>query len=191
MFDQEQVKAYRSVEAPEALRQQVMQGVKAARRRPRHGRVWAGTAALAACLALVLGLRLNAPKGAEVLVMGQTLKEGSVVRMADGAAGPARYAGEAEGSAPLVVELELHLDEPTRLETVGGTVTVLRDGESVEDWTALEGRVTVLWEIDPTPGDPKYQLDLHHGGTCQTVTLSYAEAQGGWIAQMTETPKNE
>lgn len=190
MFDIQQVNEYRKVKAPEELRQQVLQAATK-RHSPRHRGAFAGVAALAACLALVLGLHFAGLGGADVLLMGEPLKEGAPVvlelaalprTMAEPQNGPAAYSRQTMPTQQ--VELELNLKDTTRLEVSDGYLMVLQNGEAVDDWTALHGKVTVLWEIDPAQVTNTYQLEMYGGETCRKITLSYEENQGGWIAQI-------
>ena len=190
MFDIQQVNEYRKVKAPEKLRQQVLQAATK-RHRPRHRGAFAGVAALAACLALVFGLHFAGLGGANVLLMGEPLKEGAPVvlelaagpqAMAEPQTGPTAYSRQAMPTQQ--VELELNLEDTTRLEVSDGYLMVLQNGEAVDDWTALHGKVTVLWEIDPAQVTKTYQLEMYGGETCRKITLSYEENQGGWIAQI-------
>lgn len=184
MFDLRQVNAYRSVEAPEELRQQVLQAAKE-HRKPKHRSASAGIAALAACLALVLSVHFAGQSSADVILMGEPLREGSAVvveELSMPAAGPTAYSRQAAAARQL--ELELKLDDSTRLKVSDGAVTVLQQGEVVENLAALRGTVTVLWEIDPTQVTETYQLEMYGGESCCKITLSYEENQGGWIAQI-------
>lgn len=183
MFDFQQVNAYRNIEAPQGLRQQVLTAAK--RHKPSRRGQFAGAAALAACLALVLGLSLTGLGRADVLLMGEPLKEGTAVVVETAGQTPVvTFSRQAADTEQLELELELRLKDSTRLEFSGGTGTVLQDGEVQNDLTGLKGTVHVLWQIDPTRVDQTYQLTMYGEDTCRTITLSYEESKGDWIAQI-------
>ncbi len=189
MFDLQQVNAYRSVEAPEELRERVLTEANKTKA-PRRSGPFAAAAALAACLLLVLGLSRLGSGPADLILMGEPLREGRAVVLEEGSGMPqdaVAYSRQVMPNQLLPVELELTLKKETTLEVSGGTASVLQDGEEQEDWTALAGNITVFWEIDPTQREQTYQLTMHGGDTCRSVTLSYEEDEGGWVARTNHT----
>lgn len=185
MFDLQQVHAYRSVKAPQALREQVLRAHIPARSSRQRGAV-SIAAALAACLILVFGLSQADFGRGELLLMGEPLKEGQTVvlgEMTPPQGDAVSFARQVEPDQRMELELEVKLKEPAALEVSGGSAVVLKDGEVQTDLTALEGEITVVWEVDPAQQDELFQLTLCGEDSCRTISLGYEEDQGGWIAR--------
>ena len=164
MFQEQELNAYRSIQAPSELYEKIM----SARKPKRHwGRYVTGVAA--ACLVLAMGAGFFFRGGEPgIMIQGQSL-ENSIVYY------DLSPASEMRSSPTITVPLELELPRKSRICVTHGQLT----GEGIEsgkEWTA-SGSVSLLWEIPRGTELPVCELSIDDGKEITTLTLTYEETK--------------
>ena len=153
MFQEQERMAYQSIHAPEALRQKVM-----AKKPVRHLPMYL-TTALAACLALVIGLGFLFRGGEPgISVNGQTLKDSIVyydLSVADLRSAPV-----------LTVPVDLELSGESEISVSHGSL--IREGESP---------VSRSWQICKAEEIPICEMTITQGKDVTTITLEYNQSE--------------
>lgn len=162
MFQEQERMAYQSIHAPEALRQKVM-----AKKPVRHLPMYL-TTALAACLALVIGLGFLFRGGEPgISVNGQTLKDSIVyydLSVADLRSAPV-----------LTVPVDLELSGESEISVSHGSL--IREGESPVSRLTASDDLSLSWQISKTEEIPICEMTITQGKDVTTITLEYNQSE--------------
>jgi len=167
MFSEEQVKAYKSITAPEELRSRVIASAPKKKSRSAVYRY----AGLAACLAVIIAVSLVFTSMGSVTVYtdGQEITENGV---------PVYSAVSAMSARGLFgIKLEAELEGKTVISATEGNVYVNGQLSSGE---IDAGKVDVIWDIVPTDTEKTYVLTFENSRGVTEVTLLFNET-AGWM----------
>ena len=163
MFNDEQIRSYRSIKAPEALREKVLSSAK-----PRRIRVMPLVAALAACLILALSFGSLTGGGEDIRINGQ-VPDGSVVLFES-------VPASANRSAPVCTfEVELRLDSPAEVTVSSGTVSAKKIPAAKA--VRLSRSATLIWETECSEALPVCELEIRDSDGVTVITLTYKNAE--------------
>ena len=164
MFSDEQIRSYRNIKAPDALKEKVLSSEKHRRRI----RVMPLAAALAACLILALSFGSFTGSSEDVLVNGQT-PNGSVILFQS-------LPASANRAAPVYTfEIDLHLDSPAEVTVSSGTVSTQKipAAKSIR----LSRSATVIWETECGEDLPACEMEIRDNDGTTVVTLTCKNAE--------------
>ncbi len=188
MFDERKIEAYKSITAPDELRERVLNTAQTSadsslRKRTITHKV-CSAAAMAAGLMLVVGLpmyMLNKGSAPEVSFNGQLLTADriSVSEINSGVS-----VASTRSCTTAEIPLELDIDRRTEISLSGGTMkisqpdtdTVLYSGADY----STDSDVNIQWRIDALESSQTYCMTLDDNKNTYEITLSYDEAAGEW-----------
>lgn len=164
VFNEQEVQAYQSIRAPEALRSKVLAKKKPVRQ---WNKVLPGLAA--ACLVLVVaGSFLFRGGEPGILVNGETLKSSIVYH-------DLAPAAEMRSTPDLTVPMKLELSGTAVLRVTHGLLAMENRSPAAE--LVASGDVELLWQI-PREGEiPLCELTIDDGKDVTAITLEYKETQ--------------
>ena len=187
MFDEKEIRAYRSVSAPADLRERVLSSCA---ERPRERRSFSAmiraTAGAAACLLLVVVLSVFTMGNfgdVSVSVSGETLlPEGSASVHPEHGVAPLSAQPTGKSITPSVsFPIALALSEKTEITVSGGEMKMTADG-AVSFGTALaaDGQVLIDWYINPDDTENAFVMTLRGALKSETLTLAYDKTTDTW-----------
>lgn len=164
MFSEKELLAYRSIQAPTALREKVM-AAKAAGRQSQL--LWAGMIAAGLLLFCAAGLFLRG--GAPMIVLyGETLNG----RISFQETAPA--AMMARRSNVRIVPVELTVSQKTEISVSHGCMTV--DGSTPTQTITSNEPIALQWEILQEEVMPACEMEIRDQNGATIVTLTFDEA---------------
>ena len=176
MFSEEKIRAYRSVKAPETLRDAVL---ASSQRENGTRSVGKWMLPVAACLVLCVSLWLLNPWQTEISVRldGKPLEETVTLEIAD--ASPLRR------SAPSIsVPVELELGKEVEISVSKGKLIL--EGKEPASTLTVGGTVAFVWEIPSKDGAFPCTMELDENGSKTVIELRSDEKTGFVIAEKTE-----
>lgn len=182
MFDQKQADAFRSITAPEELRERVLAMEQKKSRNSR--RLIMSISSAAACLLLVAAIPLRGrtlQKKPVFSVNGTTLAEEAML-LSDESSGAMTASARTVQKYTAVISAEFPTD--TTLAVSDGRIEltsidsseVIGQGEECK----AKGEVLIRWTVDIPEKDAQYYLTADTDSKEQTITLYYESAAGLW-----------
>jgi hypothetical protein len=183
MFDNKQIESFRQIKAPAELRTKVL-GANPIRRQTPVMRY----AAMAACTVfLVTAVLLLFPMGSGIAVTtgGNAVTSDGIALAVQTGNETAAYslARTAPAADSLEVPLEFEVDSTCSVTVSAGDLTM--DGQSLQPGTEIEadGRLNLIWHINPADRDNVYSLVLHTDGEKTVLVMKY---DTGWMIRLGE-----
>ena len=163
MFNDEQIRSYRNMKAPEALRAKVLSSA-----RPRRIRVMPLIAALAACLILALSFGSLTDGGEAILINGQ-IPNGSTVLFQTVPASANRAA------SVYTFEVDLRLNSPAEVTVSSGIVSAgdIPAARSIR----ISGSTTLTWETECSESLPVCEMEIRDNDGVTVITLTCKNAE--------------
>lgn len=180
MFSENQIKEYKSISAPEELRQKVLSMKKAEKKQAFKVRN-IGIYAAAACLVLVISLSgVFGGNDFSASFNGQKLDSGAVTVQTD--SGIAML--DARSLDELSVDIEIETSKNAEIEVSDGSIQIsdTETGE-VSDNTSFKGKKIVRWTIANADESETYEMTVtFKNGKTETITLEYDRQAQCWTA---------
>ena len=171
MFDNAQVREYKSIKAPDELRRSVLENCKS--RKKRSGYVYK-ISGLAACLAVIIALSLafGGGSGAEIFTGG--------ISVGDAPASLTAGASPVSARAYTGLSLEVELHKTSVITSNDGAVNIYDYETGIE----LSGEITprkvsVIWNVFPEDTDRIYVLEIADNRETTKVALTF-DKDAGW-----------
>lgn len=162
MFNREQIEAYRSIKAPDALRDRVLSS-----RKPRRLRLMPLAAVLAACL--ILALSLGTLSGdSSVLINGQ---------VPDGSPIACSLSPAAENRAAPIYSFEVELTDDGTAEVSVSSGWVSAEGIPAAKSLTLRTPAVLCWETECDDATPDCTMEIRDADGTTAVTLTYKNAE--------------
>ena len=172
MFDKEQVKAYKSITAPEEMKSRVMSACAAPVKK--NSKAVYRYSSIAACLAIIIAVSLvfGGMGSVSVSLDGAVITDSGV---------PVVTAVSAMSRSMTGIFLEAELDGKTEIKTEDGNVYVydIATGEAIEGKTNA-AKVSIVWDIVPTDTEKTYVLIFENSRGATEITLLFNET-AGWM----------
>lgn len=177
MFEKREIEAYKSITAPDELRERVLSADYSVARRSIQHKIGA-LVAMAACMILIVGLPMYVLRSSakpEILLHGEPLTADGIAIIEESAV-PAE--ASARSTPTFSVQLELELKCETEISVTEGIITVT-DPETLErlytgtEFTSDSDVITINWSTE-VPGDSTtYYMTLKDGINNSEIILSY------------------
>jgi hypothetical protein len=192
MFDQKQTDAFRSITAPEELRERVL---AMEQKKPRNSRrIIMGISSAAACLLILAAIPFfgrTPQKNPVFSVNGTTLAEEAML-LSDESSGAMTASARTVQKYTAVISAEFPTD--TTLAVSDGRIEltsidsseVIGQGEECK----AKGEVLIRWTVDIPEKDAQYYLTADTDSKEQTITLYYDSASNLWYINQTADKTN-
>lgn len=179
MFSENQIKAYKSISAPEELKQKVL-AMEESRKKPSFKVRNLGVYAVAACLVIVMSLPgifggsdlsakiYGAEIGSEPIAFS-TANEGVAIL-------------DARTMPGVSVDIELETEKDVEVTVSEGTVLLFdaETGQAQSD-TVLRGKALTRWSIDAPEEEKTYEMALKfQGGSSSVIMLEFDRTVQSW-----------
>ena len=175
MFNKSQLDAYSNIKAPDELFEKVVNS------KPKKNKIYVLVplvSTLAACLILVFGVAVFGNSfNPQVTFNGQSLTDS--VQFYD--ISPISTM-DMRSSPVLSMPLEFELSNQTQVSVSEG-IMILENGERVSE-TFLEGKVTLVWEIQRQGDFPESKMTLESSKGSKEIILTQSEADGSFTAKI-------
>ena len=163
MFNDEQIRSYRNVKAPEALREKVLSSAKPRKRVHTMPLV----AALAACL--ILAVSFGSLTGGEAILINGQVPDGSVILYESAPASSNR-------AAPIYTfEIDLRLDSPADVTVSSGTVSTKKIPAAKS--ISLTRSAELIWETECSETLPVCEMEIRDSDGVTVITLTCKNAE--------------
>ena len=180
MFSENQIKEYKSISAPEELRQKVLSMKKAEKKQAFKVRN-IGIYAAAACLVLVLSLSGIFGNGdISASLNGKPLGDEAVSVQSDSSIAML----DARSLDELSVDIEIETGKNAEIEVSDGSIQIsdTETGEVSEN-TSFKGKKIVRWSIPNADESRAYEMTVtFKNGKTETITLEYDRDAMCWTA---------
>ena len=192
MFDEKEIAAYRSIAAPQDLKDKVLSSCTAQTPKRRDLRKLSRViSALAACLVLATVLTTYAVgnyTSLDVAVSDRVLNEDSSLAFTAQDNG---IAVAMHREVP-VTTVPFTFDGHATLRVSGGVMNVIENGEIVYIGTEYEtnGKTLVHWTVSGDETSQTLEMTVIGRFKTETIVLHYDEANGAWIVAREKTVGN-
>ncbi len=177
MFESDQIEAYRSIKAPDSLRERVLQEAEMHSSKPRIVPILCTAALTAAALLLVVGLQ-SPDKTQSIRMNGITLtEEGTPVTESNPGIAPANARSADTIRVPLTIAL------PAEVTVSDGTLCFPEESREVQSGVSveLEENAQLEWCISAAQRSDSYSILLVDGTGSSELTLVYDSAAAIWM----------
>lgn len=161
MFTDEQLMAYRSVKAPESLRQNIIG------KRKSNKSVISIITAMAACFVLIIsGIAINNNQS-NIVVNGQKLNSSVEYYCV-------ASAKEKSVSSTVAVPIQFNVNRDTKISVSSGTIRI--DGDASSE-VVINSPKEITWEVEPQGTQCSFEMLITDKKGVQKVTLEYNNAK--------------
>lgn len=185
MFNQKEIEAYKSIKAPDSLRDNIMADYDLDYT-PKHtlysGRLKA-FASVAACVILIIAFSVFTMKdfgSFSASVNGERLSSESILFTSNQ---PALMTADARALSTVSVPIELDIHRDTEITVSNGTMQVLDDktGEVLFTETTIntDTDTSVCWEVIIDDASP-YKMTVSDTKKTHVITLAFDDTAGEW-----------
>lgn len=192
MFDRKQAEAFRSITAPEELRERILAMEQKKTRNSR--RFIMSISSAAACLLLVAAIPLwgkTTQKKPVFSVNGTTIAEEAIL-LSEESSGVMTASARTVQKYTAVISAEFPTD--TTLAVSDGSMEltsidsngIIGQGEECK----TKGKVLIRWTVDIPAKDAQYYLTADTDGKEQTFSLNYESASALWYISLEADKKN-